>query len=166
MVMLEGGAMEWSPMNLCQCVGSVWLAWTITVLCGGVIFFYLLIAHRWLQAARLASEDCRAIWVWLIVIFVVCALAGYGSRIIAMYDPRLAVPFLVIVLVAQNIACPIFLYASSGRKFLTVGRYDAVGCQIFNAVAEELSDYELASVARTAVKKNLERMSSGSRRVD
>ena len=173
---------NWEPLDLCSCVGSSVLGWLTAVLAVGLVAWYCLIGIRWLDTARYASPSGRKVWMWLVVIFVVCSIAGYGSWVIAMWFPKTATVLRLAVLLAQNIACPLFWYYGSHQRFVSIGKYEALGEEIANAVDEEsknginlskrpamsesgilsaadrMNDQALGALTRKLCAKNLERL--------
>lgn len=153
----------WEPMTLQCCVGSDLLGWLTAGLACGMLFWYSAIASRWWEAANYSSPEGKNVWRWLVAIFIVCAVAGYGSLIMALWFPKTAVMVRIVFLSIQNICCPAFWHYASKRRFETLGRREAMGAKLGDdltgvvSTTEVLSDRELASLARNMVVKSLER---------
>lgn len=152
--------MEWNPSDLCTCVGSDRLGWLTAILCVGVCVWYAVITLRWIESAKRASATSRRIWTLLAVIFIVCAGAGYATMALATVFPKTAVTIRIVLLIAQNIACPFFVWRASRRQFTTISRNESIGSTIIEAVSHGMSDRELASTARTLVTASIERYAS------
>lgn len=152
---------DWNPSDLQHCVDSPLLGWLTGGLACGMLVWYAMIATRWWEASRLASPEGCKVWQWLVIIFVICAMAGYGSWILALFAPKTAVWTRVLFLTAQNLACPMFWKYATHRRFTSIGRFESIGEQITKAVTEpdRMDDRELASLARQMVAKSLERYS-------
>ena len=148
---------EWNPSNLCQCVGSEWLGYMTAALSVGVCIWYAIITRRWYQAARAASAESRKVWHWLAIVFVLCSWSGYGTLAMMLVAPKLAISTRLGLLILQNIACPIFLWKASSMRFSAISRNELVGSEIVGAVAQDISDRDLAELARGLVAMSLER---------
>lgn len=154
---------DWHPHNLVHCVDSFVLGWATVVLSVGTFFWYLLIASRWWGAAGQASPEGRAVWRWLVAIFVVCAIAGYGATTLALFWPKTAVITRLTALVLLNVVCPMFWYYASSRRFVSLSRYEALGEQLVKYVQKppsEMGNRELDSLVREMVVESLGRKSS------
>lgn len=149
----------WNPAELCRCVGSPILGGTIALLSVGVLFWYTLIGMRWLETAHACSENGKHIFYYLVAIFAVCSLAGYGAPIIAFWAPRTAIVVKITCLIIQNVICPLFLKRAFGYKFDVLGKHEQIGSELTKAVnsVDGLKDRELASLARRLVSASLER---------
>ncbi len=125
---------EWNPQNLCDCLGSESLGRVTALLCLGVCFWYAAITRRWLDAAKHASNDGCKVWSALAIVFIICAVAGYGTMALALFYPRLAVSLRVGFLILQNIACPIFLRYASTLVFTTISHNERLGQSLREAL--------------------------------
>ena len=153
----------WNPHNLLHCVDSTLLGTATAVLAFMTMCWYLIITCKWLAAAKNASPEARRVWIWLMAIFLVCSICGYGSLIVSLVSPRAFVILRLTLLVALNIACPMFLRCSVDQRFSSIAKFEGIGEQITKAVnaLDQLSDQELASLARRIVAKSLERYAEG-----
>jgi len=130
---------------LCECVGSDALGWTTAGLSFGVCIWYTAIIFRWWEAATASSPATRKVWIWLMVIFGVCTVAGYASLIIAMAAPKTAHSMRIMFLALQNIACPVFWFHAASRRFGTMGRNERIGSELSHAIRNKLQAVTLKS---------------------
>jgi hypothetical protein len=142
---------DWHPHTLQDCVGSEILGWLTAILALGMLCWYLAIAKRWYESLQLASEGGKAVWGWLVVIFIVCAMGGYVALIVMIWFPKTSVIFRISFLSIQNIACPFFWALARRYKFHLQGHYEKIGEGLSTAKIEDLTDHELATLTRKLV---------------
>ena len=148
----------WEPHDLCECVGSLILGYSTAGLAAGMLFWYSVIAWKWWESSKLASRETANLWRWLVTIFVVCAIAGYMSWIIALWLPKVAVILRIMALAVQNVACPMFWYYAASRQFTAAGVNERIGAALASSDPDHLNDRELAELARKLVAKSLDRI--------
>ncbi len=150
---------DWHPQSVVDCTDSPLVGYATIVLGLTTCCWYCVITMQWLVAAKTASREARVVWRWLMIIFVVCAIAGYGSMALSLVWPAAFAIVRLTLLVVLNIACPMFLQCSIGQKFQSISKYEGIGQAMADAVqsVEQLDDKKLASLARQLVEKSLER---------
>ena len=149
--------MNWDPHTLMDCLDSQVLAYLTAVLAFGMLVWYLAIAMRWYESIRYASESGRAVWGWLVAIFVVCALAGYVALILALVVPKFSVVFRIVFLALQNICCPFFWITARRYKFHLQGVSENIGESLLSKNLDDMADREVASLTRSLVIEGLRR---------
>ena len=159
---------DWNPHSVIHNVDSVPLGIATIVLAFVTMVLFLLIATRWLTSSRYASRDGRNLWRWLVAIFLLTGLTTYGSLDLTVLWPRVAVWNRLIGMAVIDIACVIFLRKSSIHKFTNVAIAEHIGERIAVAASEpcEMSDRELASLARQLVAKSLQRQCESEKETD
>ena len=150
-------SLVWNPLNLRQCVGSPILGELTGLLALGMLFWYVLIAYKWLESSRLASEEGKWLWRWLVAIFIVCAVAGYFSLILALFFPKVSVILRILALATQNVVCPLFWSYAASRRFVAVSSNEKIGMVLSSQNTEEMSDRELALLARSLIMNRFSR---------
>lgn len=151
---------HWHPKTLLECLDSPVLGYLTAFLAFGMLVWYVLIARKWWESARQSSNGARKAWQWLIVIFIVCAIAGYTSWIIAVFEPMIAAVLRITALSVQNVACPIFMYYASRKTFYAFGREQAIGFRVLEHENsyQTMTDRDLANVMRRALDESSERL--------
>lgn len=131
----------------------------------GVLTWFLVITILWIRAAIDANVKDKPIWYLLVTIFVLSALAGYGSWVLMLFSPKIAIIIRLVFLISQNIICPIFYYLSQSRKFMTIDKYTGIGKEVVKVVKslDHLGDRELASLVRQLVAINIDRTNKNDR---
>ena len=148
--------MNWTPHTLVECVDSPALGWLTGLLACGMLIWYVIIARKWWESSRLASAATAKLWQWLVVIFIVCACAGYLSWILALWWPKIATLLRIAALAVQNVACPMFWHYAASQRFTAASANEHVGANVVEAAGGNMDDRELASFVRRLVKENLE----------
>ena len=137
---------------------SCLLAYVTVALCAGVLLWYHLIGLVWFRSARRSGPEARAVWFLLLAIFVFCAWAGYGATIVALIWPRVAIPLRMASLGMVNLLCPLFLWAARRFRFERYGAQQAAGQVLMATPIAQMSDREIAALARAAVSEGLSRV--------
>lgn len=150
--------MDWTPSNLCECIGNDYLGIFTAILAAGIPAWYSVIAAKWWLAANEASPEGKRLWQWLVVIFVACSIAGYTTITLMLFMPKTAIILRIIALVALNIACPAFLMHADSRSFKTVGHHESIGNKLATADLDSMSDRELANFARALAIKSIKNL--------
>lgn len=152
----------WHPCNLAECVDSQSLAVLLMVLSAVVVAWYFRIMLIWREAALDATAGTCRCWQWLVVVFVVCATGGYGALVVSMFAPKAAVILRLSALCLQNLACWMFVSTAKNCRFRAIGRLESIGDKITKAITEpgDLSDRELATLARQLVGASLQRQNT------
>lgn len=152
--------MNWHPHDLFHCFDSDLLAWTTIILCLGVLIGYIVIALKtWLPSLRQASARASRALLFMMLIFIFCAIAGYGTVVVAAFAPKVGYVLRVIFLVAVNIVNLGFLYSKHGHEFKVIGQNEALGQGFTSRIPqiEKMTDPELAELTRLAIKQSLGR---------
>ena len=125
----------------------------MAVLNTGIVVLYLLIGRRWWQAAKASSRDGRFVWVYLLLIFIVCAHAGYGVDVLKIWFPRTGVILRLTLLSVDWILCINFLRRASSYTFELRGRNERIGDELTRAMtrAGGIDDMELLILTRRLV---------------
>lgn len=87
-----------------ECAQSPWLAWTIAGLCVIIVLQYAIIALHWLRSrSRTTDVYARRALAAMTLIFAVCSIAGYGTRVMMILFPFWSILiFSLIVLIGLN----------------------------------------------------------------
>lgn len=148
--------MTWNPHTLFHCLNSDWLAWVTIISSIFVVVGYGFIVVRvWLPAARVASHGARSALLAMATIFIFCAVAGYGTLVIAAWAPEIAYAARAASLVILNLAIICFLRSRVGYEFTLIGHSERVGRSMIEQYKKEMSDKEIASLARRVIAESL-----------
>lgn len=158
--------MSWQPIDICTCVDNKFLGYSIIILSLFIVFWYILICGRWYRAVKISSLEGKKAWMNLIIIFLICASASYFFPFLSLINPKFAHSLRVIFLVLMNVACPLFLYWTTDKKFSLIAKNEFIGEKIIEKVSAEnlatyMTDKELSSFVRQLVAVSLERGNVG-----
>ena len=151
----------WEPHKLSSCVDKIHLGYLTAILSASLLVWYLMIAYRWFDACRYASKDTRNMWLWLVIIFIACAVAGYGTLLLAVFAPKTAVIVRIIFLSIQNVACPLFWYCAANKKFTIITSNEHIGQQLQTINIKNLDNSGLGILTRQLLTEHTKRILNG-----
>lgn len=106
-------------MSGVECSGSEWLAHSIAILCAIIYIQYFIIARQWWQWSSVNKGREKQALRWMSIVFIFCATAGYGMRIIMIYIPAWSI--LILVLIGVIIVTSIYIGWSHGMAAMIQG---------------------------------------------
>lgn len=149
--------MDWNPHNLYKCLDSESVALFTAALSLGILIWYNIIGFLWYKSAKRASNEAKTVWYMLLIIFVLCSWGGYGAIIISLSFPKTSAIIKILFMALQNAACPVFWYYARRFKFQKYGQHQKIGEGILKKPIQEMTDKEVANLARNLVKEGIER---------
>jgi hypothetical protein len=136
MFYLLGVALEPGEFHtLFECLESAAFVWLSIIFNTAILGTYLLIARRWIQAAKHAPTEKKYAWLSLTLIFLLCGASGYGLPSLAAWFPEIAYRVSIYSKALLLVCSVVFLMVSDG-DVLEIS-YDAKGLTELLAEAKD-----------------------------
>lgn len=121
---------DWTPHYLEHCLQSLFAARVDVFTSAFIVVLYLGIVWVWWKALKQASRNGKIVFGCLIVIFVMCDMGGYASRIITYWQPQIGFLARIFAMVFNVLACMVFLRVQQLFDFRLLGKKEAIGGEL------------------------------------
>lgn len=150
---------QWEPHTIFHCLNNDILAYITIFAALGVLIWYFIIAFTtWFPGAKSSGKEGRNAIYWMAIIFLICAITGYGSLALTGWMPKFAYSLRILGLISLNIFCPWFLLSKGSQSFRLITKEQKVGHDFLSIKnIDEYGDKELAQKTRELLAERVQK---------